>query len=569
METMASYFAFMYDKAAFRGISDSIIHFLRDVQTDTLQIRSGDPRHECFADSAYSVYENIIAGNSVRASLEMVSPVLITALVFQHRHKANNRGIRFEMGELWPLLPNLFHLSYLELYDDFVSLDRRTILPNIRLPSLLSLIIHSPIRNWLLYSFKHDTWMGLFGILRSLDAPNIETMTLYGSVQRIRATMMQATTRPVDLTLFITTFDEGVDEPPLDPLWVWQGLRRITIVLPETDKAFSRLTMPSDLLFAVQSLLSLLPRGSPKRFSGSDELLSILESNTLGIEEYDIRYTYRNAVFPVFSSGRVTSLELWQSIPGPQVPGPLLIELLKNVEYIYLMGDQSILDVLDRFHGYSPHLPPWELPIKLLDSDIDDLLDTSKYTRLNIKLPNLTTLRCDVDVATIIVTQFDVPCLHSITLSYYYSAILHFKELSDELCAHADQLKHLTVLGMETIPRWPVLVDFIKRFRGPSQKISVITLPDLPHPSILRLLVDSLQTHPPSRRRTNIIYGDESQYRESNSSGCFACFSSGLVCHDLRGCRRFFPNNPRGMVSITKDTVVDNYMGEDDEKMDI
>ena len=47
--------------------------------------------------------------------------------------------------------------------------------------------------------------------------------------------------------------------------------------------------------------------------------------------------------------------------------------------------------------------------------------------------------------------------------------------------------------------------------------------------------------------------------------GCFPCFASGVVCYDGRGCVRF---SRVGTVSITKDTVVDNYMGEGDERGD-
>ena len=371
MKTIVLYDTFRKHRAAFKGIGESIIHFLRDVHTDLLRIRSEDPNYACFADSAYGVYEKVIAGNSVGASLETVHPISITALVFKHADGVMDRGIRFEMGELWSLLPNMRHLSLLELYDDFVRLDKRTVLLNIRLPCLLSLTIHCSILSQLPYSFTNDIWMGLLGILRSLDAPIIETMVLYGSVQRIKTIMTQATTRPADLTLFIRTFDKRVDESRFGRQWIWHETHHITIVLPENKQAFSRLTMPGDLLFEMQSLLALLPKESTKRLWGNDELLSILQSDTLGIEKFDIHYACHHAVVPVLVARRVSSLVL-QTGRSQLFPGPRLRELLENVDYVYFEDHQSVRDAFYSVAFYSPHSTPTELPMKLWDSHTFD-----------------------------------------------------------------------------------------------------------------------------------------------------------------------------------------------------
>src|ERR1700743_768974 len=98
--------------------------------------------------------------------------------------------------------------------------------------------------------------------------------------------------------------------PPLDPLWVWQGIRRATIYLPQDSKAFSRLTMPDDFIFAIRSLLSLFPKECSKRFRGSSELGAILQSDSLGVDNFDIFYEHREDTvsFPV--GHRVISLAL-------------------------------------------------------------------------------------------------------------------------------------------------------------------------------------------------------------------------------------------------------------------
>jgi hypothetical protein len=253
-EARITYETLSWDKAFPKEMNDYFMRFLVNVPTNPIKIFPGHRRRRYFAYSAREIYDQIISGNSAKTLLEAAHPFLITALIFKHPVTTKSSHIHFEIGEVWALLPNLPHLSHLELYDNFVNMDRRTVLPRICLPSLLTLTIDCPMSHWLFFSFSHDLWLGLLTLLASLDTPIIDVISLHGSVQRIKAAMMKATTRPSNLTLSISTFDEAEDEPVFAEDWVWQGVSRVTVNLPETPKAFSRLKMPDGLVSAIQSL---------------------------------------------------------------------------------------------------------------------------------------------------------------------------------------------------------------------------------------------------------------------------------------------------------------------------
>jgi hypothetical protein len=535
-------------------VNDSTMRFLVNVPTNRIKILPGEGRREHFVHSAQMIYDQISNGMSVITLLETAHPFLMTSLVFRHPSRAIFRHVHFEIGEVWALLPTLPHLSHLEIHDNFVNMDRGTVLPRISLRSLLTLTINSPMSHWVFFSFSHDIWLGLLTLLPSLDAPMIEAITLHGSVQRIKAAMMKARTRPSDLTLSISTFDEAEDEPVFSKEWVWQGVRRVTVNLPETPESFSRFKIPDELASTIQSLLALLPKGTSTRFCGGGELDAIACSDAYSTEGLNILYTHSRLLDYSFRANNVTSLAVRTSGGVSYQPHQLYAQWLKSAEHIFLDDDDHGESVHECFLAYlfhvsEPALKSWNSGWMWLHEDICSL----QIRRRNFSY--LRTLRCNESVANELVRRFDTPCLHSITLvaATNYDMLLNL--LPTTLLEHASRLKQLKILGMERIPDWSALFGFLSNFKKLQRTISTINLPGMPHPSILQLLVDALRGGSPVHETAELRQKFDEK-SENDQNICYRCFMNGFLCYDRQGCQRFWPGN---IVSITKDTVIGHY----------
>ncbi|KIM22193.1 hypothetical protein M408DRAFT_323969 [Serendipita vermifera MAFF 305830] len=167
------------------------------------------------------------------------------------------------------------------------------------------------------------------------------------------------------------------------------------------------------------------------------------------------------------------------------------------------------------------------------------------------RFKNLVGLRCPLDFAQYILGNFLMPRLQILTLTSPSDTALSMNCLTS-LVSREEWPTKLNALVIEALPDWCDLIDFIESsFQPNASEISTVTLPGLPHPSILQVLVRVLQMEPAgdmSHLQDRIDQFDPDDY-----AGCFYCFRSGWPCNNKAFCRRFSTTN---MVSITKDTDV-------------
>lgn len=559
-DPMIRYETFREHQTTFEDIDDSIMCFLSGIPSDTITILSGDKNRACFAYSTWSIYEELLSGGSLKEYLETHRPLLVTTLVFNATYHDQPRRALIPIIDIWELLPTLPHLNYLELCDNVIKMDKTVILPPITLPSLMTLNIECPMNHWILFSFENDIWLGLFSLLDSLCAPVIETMVLHGSIQRITAVLIKGGFKKhlQSLTLSISIFDEASDIPEFDPEWVWLGLKQLTVGFPRTTNAFHRMMNTQRIQYVVWLLVNLAPTQCSCQLIGGNELYPAINKvgyGSSGFKWAHILYNERGSGMDWGAWNEVKPLPISHLTLTTALSSSLtFLTWFRSAEHVVIETENNLtiffaqkLPILTN----AISLDTGTFSITFVAANIPNSTEWEPEEIFQDRFKHLRSLRCELQVAEMMIRRFKLPNLESLTLTRDFFSSNPLREAFSV----AVSLPRVSVQAIETIPSWTELLHLIRDIRNYQEEgISVLKLPGLPHPSILRVLVDELGGGVTNRRTDYIDRGDWG-YIKGGMIGCLPCCRSGWSCYDDR-CTRFSTEN---MVSITKDTVIGRH----------
>lgn len=536
----------------------------------------------CFGNSISS--SDTQKGERIEEKIAKMSTQMITKLAIDD----NFEGSGSESLNIWPHLPLLPFLRHLELSGGRIPIDRSLGIPKVCLPNLYTLQIKyvpSP-------SGLHAQW-SIFSLLGCLKSPSLQFLNLSGSFGALLPALERSKRlRVPNITVCLTSFgglhkstsilstikelDRGdfasrksTSMAPVgkkrdqEPSWHWLACLGIEISLEVSMYIHhGNLRGKPNILDA---LILRAPPGCLIRLKGGeraqDDILHLFQVPDIDClkyskhdsVEFQVEYRKGGPTSNKSTGGRNIRSIIFDCVPAKGTLPPCSPNHITINEVAYV----------DRLIKTRSLHPVWPDQVQILDLGECSIDSTSLGTLYPMQstivfvprgLPLIvTSLRCAPNVADEMMTNFGLPRLETLTLTL---PLEEQDPLPSKLIKQRRTLKALIVLRLESIPSsWDGVIHLLVAFNRDRERgggISRIELPGLPHPSILRGIIQALGGKLDD-------YFTFSAQRESRShlrgtkTGCQSCSQSGWACFDGALCTRFSKTN---MVSITKDMLI-------------